>query len=63
MLTIDAAWVNHSEADTGSIEVGKYADLAILDRNLFDIEVEAISETQVVMTLFGGEIVFEAGSP
>jgi predicted amidohydrolase YtcJ len=63
MLTIDAAWVNHSEADTGSIEVGKYADLAILDRNLFDIEVEAISETQVVMTLFGGEIVFETGSP
>ncbi len=60
MLTVDAAWVNHSEADTGSIEVGKYADLAVLDRNLFDIEVEAISETQVVMTLFGGKIVFEA---
>jgi len=62
MLTIDAAWVNHSEADTGSIEVGKYADLAVLDRNLFDIEVEAISDTQVMMTLFGGKLVFEAGT-
>jgi predicted amidohydrolase YtcJ len=62
MLTIDAAWVNHSEADTGSIEVGKYADLAILDRNLFDIAVDAISDTQVVMTLFDGRIVYEAGA-
>lgn len=59
MLTIDAAWVNHSETDAGSIEVGKYADLAVLDRNLFDIRPEDISETQVVLTLFGGEIVYE----
>lgn len=61
MLTINAAWVNHSEADTGSIEVDKYADLAVLDRNLFDIEVESISATQVLMTLFGGKVVFENG--
>jgi predicted amidohydrolase YtcJ len=60
MLTIDAAWVNHNDAETGSVEVGKMADLAVLDRNLFDIDVEEISDTQVMMTLFGGEIVFEA---
>jgi predicted amidohydrolase YtcJ len=59
MLTIDAAWVNHSETDTGSIEVGKYADLAVLDRNLFDIRPETISETRVVLTLFGGEFVYD----
>jgi predicted amidohydrolase YtcJ len=59
MLTINAAWVNHSESETGSIEVGKYADLAVLDRNLFEIEPEEISETRVVQTLFGGEIVYE----
>ena len=62
MLTIDAAWVNHSETDAGSIEVGKLADLAVLDRNLFDIQPEAISETQVVLTLFGGEVVYEDSS-
>lgn len=62
MLTIDAAWVNHSEADTGSIEVGKLADLAVLDQNLFEIEPEAISGTQVVLTLFGGEVVYEDSS-
>lgn len=57
MLTINAAWVNHSEQDTGSIEVGKLADVAVLDRNLFDIEVTDISDTQVLLTLFGGEVV------
>ncbi len=57
MLTINAAWVNHSENETGSIEVGKYADLAVLDQNLFDIAVYDISKTQVLLTLFGGEAV------
>jgi hypothetical protein len=62
MVTINAAWVNHSENDTGSIEVGKFADLAVLDQNLFDIRPEAISETAVLLTLFGGETVYEAES-
>ena len=57
MLTINAAWVNHSENEAGSIEVGKYADLAVLDQNLFDIDVYDISKTQVLLTLFGGEAV------
>jgi hypothetical protein len=57
MLTINAAWVNHSENEAGSIEVGKYADLAVLDQNLFDIDVYDISETQVLLTLFGGKAV------
>ena len=57
MLTINAAWVNHSENEAGSIEVGKYADLAVLDQNLFDIDVDDISKTQVLLTLFGGEAV------
>jgi predicted amidohydrolase YtcJ len=57
MLTINAAWVNHSEADAGSIEVNKLADLAVLDRNIFDIDVMDISDTQVLVTLFGGQAV------
>jgi predicted amidohydrolase YtcJ len=62
MLTINAAWVNHSEHDAGSIEVGKYADLAVLDRDLFAIPPEEISETQVLLTLFGGEVAYDAAS-
>jgi predicted amidohydrolase YtcJ len=56
-FTINAAYVNHSEADTGSVEPGKYADLIVLDRNLFDIAPEEISETNVLLTLLGGEVV------
>jgi predicted amidohydrolase YtcJ len=49
--------VNNIEIETGSIEVGKVADLVILDQNLFDIEPQAISETNVLITLFEGEVV------
>ena len=54
-FTINAAFVNKHEDQTGSIEVGKLADLIVLDRNPFDIEPADISETKVLLTLFGGE--------
>jgi len=56
-FTINGAWVNHSERDTGSIEVGKFADLAVLDRNLFAIAPEDISETRVLLTVLEGQVV------
>jgi predicted amidohydrolase YtcJ len=43
--------------DTGSIEAGKYADLVVLDRNLFEIESSEISEAKAVLTLFEGAVV------
>lgn len=56
-FTINAAYVNTSEHDTGSIEVGKYADLIVLDRNLFDIPPQEISETSVLLTMIEGQAV------
>jgi len=56
-FTINAAYVNKHEDETGSVEVGKLADLIVLDRNIFEIEPERISETKVLLTLFGGEAV------
>jgi hypothetical protein len=56
-FTIHAAYVNASELDTGSVEVGKYADLIVLDRNLFDISPAEISETSVLMTMIEGRVV------
>ncbi|HET6630595.1 MAG TPA: amidohydrolase family protein [Woeseiaceae bacterium] len=56
-FTINAAYVNSQEDDTGSIEVGKYADLIVLDRNLFEIDPTDISETSVLMTMIEGEVV------
>ena len=57
MVTINGAWINHRENDTGSIETGKLADLAVLDHNLFEIEPKDISDTQAMLTLFGGQVV------
>ena len=47
------------ETETGSIEAGKLADIIVLNQNLFDIPIERISDTQVVMTLFEGKVVYE----
>ncbi|MCP4007264.1 MAG: amidohydrolase [bacterium] len=58
MLTLDSAYVLHQEQQTGSIEVGKWADLAILDRDLFTTQ--DLDGTQVVLTLFQGEVVHRA---
>jgi len=60
-FTINAAYVNHLERETGSIEVGKRADLAVLDRNPFEHPVDRIAEATVVRTLVDGERVFDAG--
>ncbi|MDA0706834.1 MAG: amidohydrolase family protein [Proteobacteria bacterium] len=54
-FTINAAYVHGIEMQSGSIEVGKLADLIVLDRNIFDIPIKQISETKVLLTLFGGQ--------
>lgn len=58
-FTINAAFVNRLENETGSLEVGKAADLAVLDRNLFEIDARELTATEVVMTMIAGEIVYE----
>jgi predicted amidohydrolase YtcJ len=60
-FTINGAYANFLENTTGSIEVGKTADLIVLDQNLFHVPVEEISKAKVILTLFAGKIVFSAG--
>ncbi|SVA52149.1 uncharacterized protein METZ01_LOCUS105003 [marine metagenome] len=57
-FTINAAYVNFQENTTGSIEVGKIADMVALDTNLFDIDPKKISDAKVLLTLFGGKTVY-----
>jgi len=54
-FTINAAYTNRDEKNTGSLEVGKLANLAVLDRNLFEIPASEISDTKVLLTLFEGK--------
>ena len=59
-FTIDGAYQLRMEDEIGSIEVGKKADLVVLDQNLFDVDDYEISQTNVVMTVFDGKIVYTA---
>jgi predicted amidohydrolase YtcJ len=56
--TINAAWLMHHEDLTGSIEVGKRADIVVLDRNLFEIPVTEINDAGVVETLLDGQTIW-----
>jgi predicted amidohydrolase YtcJ len=58
-FTLGSAYVNHRDTETGSIEVGKQADLALIDRDLFTPDAGPIGDARVVLTTVGGRIVFE----
>ena len=59
----DAAYQMHMEDEIGSIEVGKKADLVVLDQNIFEVDAYDIHKTQVVLTMMDGDIVYEATDP
>jgi predicted amidohydrolase YtcJ len=59
-FTINSAFQNFREATTGSIEVGKYADFVIISQNLFEINPLDIDKTEVLATIFMGEVVWQA---
>ena len=61
IYTINAAKAMGIDALAGSLQVGKSADIVVLDRNVFEIPAEEISQTQIVATYFEGEVVFQRG--
>jgi predicted amidohydrolase YtcJ len=58
--TAGSAWVNHLDRETGTVEVGKYADLAVLDRDPFAGPADQIGATTVLQTFVEGERVYSA---
>jgi predicted amidohydrolase YtcJ len=61
VYTIDVARSIGLADVAGSVEVGKSADLAVLDRDLFAIPVDEIGGTRALATYFEGRLVYEAG--
>lgn len=58
--TLNAARTIGLDRQIGSLAPGKQADLILLDRDVFQVEPEALRDTQVLKTWFGGKEVFEA---
>ena len=59
--TLDGAYQLHREGELGSIEVGKKADFAVLEKNPFDANPYEIADIRVLRTILGGETVYSAG--
>ena len=57
--TVLGAYSGREEAVKGSLEVGKLADLAVLDRDILSIPPEEIRQVRVDMTFLGGALVFQ----
>ena len=54
------AYFMFREADLGSLQQGKYADLLVLDRDYLTVPAESIKDIKPVITMVGGKIVYEA---
>jgi predicted amidohydrolase YtcJ len=59
LATIDNARLMGDDARKGSIETGKLADLVVLSDNLLTCPETRIRDAEVLMTMVGGEIVFD----
>jgi predicted amidohydrolase YtcJ len=61
--TIGGAYAERSDSYKGSLEVGKVADLVILDRDIMAIaDHDEIKDVAVLSTICGGRVVFSAGA-
>lgn len=57
--TYGSAYGVSREDELGTLEEGKFADIAVIDRNLFNIDPSEIFNASVVLTVMDGKIVFE----
>lgn len=60
-ITANAAYELHAEEQVGSLEVGKFADFIVLDRNIFTAPPPQLGQVKVLLTVVGGRPVYRAG--
>ena len=58
-FTCNNAYFLRDEKITGSLEVGKYADIVILEQDLFDVPVKDLHDVKVFMTIADGEVTYK----
>ncbi len=54
--TLGAAYQIRLDDKVGSLEVGKLADVIVLDRNILDLDPHDLHQTKVTMTMMNGQI-------
>jgi predicted amidohydrolase YtcJ len=59
-ITMNSSYELHQDQETGSLEVGKLADLIVIDRNFLSIPAEEIADIKVLQTMVGGRVVYES---
>ena len=57
----EGAYLTFEEDDKGTLEVGKLADIAVLDRDLLTVSEDGIPGTRADVVVVGGDVVLEAG--
>jgi predicted amidohydrolase YtcJ len=63
MYTNGPAWMQFAEKERGSLEVGKYADLVVIDRDILTVPEGQIRAIEPVMTMVNGRVVYSAHAP
>jgi predicted amidohydrolase YtcJ len=57
--TANGAYLTYREKETGTLEKGKWADIIVLDQDIFNVDQFAIYKTKVLKTFFKGKLVYE----
>ena len=58
--TLTSAYAEFQEKEKGTIEPGKFADIAVLSQDIFSVPAEELPKTVSVLTLVGGKVVYKA---
>jgi hypothetical protein len=59
--TLGSAWFSRDEDKRGSLAIGKFADLAVLNKDFMTVPVEQVGGIESLLTMVGGKIVYAAG--
>jgi predicted amidohydrolase YtcJ len=60
--TRGSAFAEFAEHEKGTISNGKLADIAVLSQDIFTAPVDALPQTESILTLVGGQVMYDAGA-